>query len=131
MGGGLNVNGWQTSLNKTQFFKHGQNPNGICRAEKACYKAINQFDCNQHDGCFGCFNDFQEFQCNNKTSISCCSNKNYCNLNLTITKEIQNNANQNVLTISILFLIWTAKCNGVSLLFLFLGFISAPLLMSN
>ena len=73
---------------------------GICRAEKACYKAINQFDCNQHDGCFGCFNDFQEFQCNNKTSISCCSNKNYCNLNLTITKEIQNNDNQNVLTIS-------------------------------
>ena len=72
---------------------------GSCRATQACYKAINNFDCNQHDGCFGCFDDFQEFQCNDKTSTSCCSDKNYCNLNLTITNEIKNSY-ENVLIIS-------------------------------
>ena len=68
---------------------------GTCYAKSACYKAINDNGCSKNDGCFGCFNDFQELQCisSQKQAISCCSNRNYCNSNLTINYEQSKNNN--------------------------------------
>jgi len=57
-----------------------------CISKVSCYKLIDKQNCPQNN-CYGCFNSFvQAFQCDYTSEnmhITCCNQKNFCNLNST------------------------------------------------
>ncbi len=61
-----------------------------CIGKVSCYRLVDKQNCPQNN-CFGCFNSFiQAFQCGYKSEnvqITCCNQKNFCNLNSSQTKS--------------------------------------------